>query len=72
MRCRQGQATRRKPFKFVTSNIYLQHYIETLKLGRMQHMKFIARNKQKIWKPKQHEIPATLPPHNILPPQLRS
>jgi len=25
----------------------------------MQHMKFIAWNKRKIWKPKQYEIPPT-------------
>jgi len=38
----------------------------------MQHMKFIAWNKRKIWKPKQYEITPTLLPHNILPLQLRS
>jgi len=30
----------------------------------MQHMKFIAWNKRKVWKPKQYEITATLQPHN--------
>jgi len=32
----------------------------------MQHMKFIAWNKRKIWKTKQYEITPTLLPHNIL------
>jgi len=38
----------------------------------MQYMQFIAWNKRKIWKPKQHKITVTLPPHNILQLQLRS
>jgi len=38
----------------------------------MQHMQFIAWNKGKIWKPKQYEITATLPPRNILQLQLCS
>jgi len=29
MRCRQGQATRRKRFKFVTLNIYCFHTFKT-------------------------------------------
>ena len=33
---------------------------EILKFGRMQHVKFIAWNKWKIWKPKQNEITATV------------
>jgi len=32
----------------------------------MQHVKFIAWNKWKIWKPKQYEITSTLLPHNTL------
>jgi len=36
----------------------------------MQHVKFIAWNKWKIWKPKQHEITATILPHKILQLQL--
>jgi len=43
-----------------------------LKFGRMQHMKFIAWNKWKIWKPKQYEITLRLLSHNILPLQLHS
>jgi len=38
----------------------------------MQHMKIIAWNKRKIWKPKQYEITATLPPRNVLQLHLRS
>jgi len=41
------------------------HRIERLKFGRLQHMKFIAKNKRKIWKPKQYKITAILLPHNI-------
>jgi len=37
----------------------------------MQHVKFIAWNKRKIWKPKQYENTATLLPRNILQLQLR-
>jgi len=42
------------------------------KFGRIQHMQFIARNKRKIWKPKQYKITAILPLRNILQLQLRS
>jgi len=38
----------------------------------MQHMQCIAWNKWKVWKPKQYEFTATLPPRNILQLQLRS
>jgi len=41
-----------------------------LQFGWIQHMKFIAWNKWKIWKPKQHEITTKLLLHNILPLQL--
>jgi len=37
----------------------------------MQHMKFIAWNKRKIWKPGQYKITAALLPRNILQLQLR-
>jgi len=37
----------------------------------MEHMKFIAWNKRKIWKPKEYEITATLLPRSILQRQLR-
>jgi len=30
-------------------NFTSQHWIETIKFGRMQHMSFIAWNKRKIW-----------------------
>ena len=49
----------------VHENFTSQHQIETLKFPRMQHVKFIAWNKWKIWKPKQYEITATILPHNI-------
>jgi len=38
----------------------------------MQHMKFIAWNKGKIWKPKQYRITAILLPRNTLQLQLCS
>jgi len=38
----------------------------------MQHMKFTAWNKRKIWKPKQYKFTDTLVPHNILRLQLLS
>jgi len=38
----------------------------------MQHMQFVAWNKQKIWKPKQYKITVRLPPCNMLQLQLRS
>ena len=55
----------------VHKNFTLQHHIETLKFGRMQHVKFIAWNKWKIRKPKQCEITATILSHKILRLQLR-
>jgi len=54
----------------VHENYTSQLQIETLKFGRMQHVKFIAWNKWKTWKYKQYEITATLLPHNILQLQL--
>jgi len=40
----------------VHKNFTSQHQIETLKFGRMKHVKLIAWNKWKICKPKQYEI----------------
>ena len=48
----------------VHENFTSQHRIEKLKFGRMQHVKFIAWNKWKIWKLKYYEITAALPPYH--------
>jgi len=56
----------------VHKNFTSQHQIEALKFGRMQHVKCIAWNKCKVWKPKQYEITTTLLKHNILQLQLLS
>jgi len=54
----------------IHGNFTSKHQTETFKFGRMQHLKFIAWNKWKIWTPKQYEITATLLPHNLLHLQL--
>ena len=50
----------------VHESFHSQHQIETVKFGRMQHVKINARNNWKIWKLKQYEPTAALVPHNIL------
>jgi len=50
----------------VHKNFTLQHQIETLKFGRMQHVKFITWSKWKIRKPQQYEVTATTLPQKIL------
>jgi len=54
----------------VHKNLPSHHKIETFQFGRMEHAKFIAWSKWKIWRPKQHEITATILPHKILQLQL--